>query len=481
MTPEDYAAHDAMGLAALIAGAEVSAGEVAGAAASAIARVNPAVNAVVEVYADRLSGPESLPAGPLAGVPFLIKDVGIGHEAGRLVENGSRLCRGIRAGADSNIALMLRAAGINIMGRSNAPEFSIAGTTENALYGNTSTPWRQGFSAGGSSGGAAAAVASGMVPIAHGSDIGGSIRIPAAWCGTVGLKPSRGRVSFGPGLDEGGWGLAMNLAQTRTIRDTAAILDALSVPQAGDPFVIPRPERGYLAGLAAAPCRYRIGWSAAPQMDAPVDPEVAAAVRATAQTLADMGHEVEEAAPDFDHEAACLTMLDLWFFGFDRRLRACAEQTGRAVGHDTLEPVTLRIAEYGAGVTPDAFMAALAFMNGQRRRIGRFFARYDIWLSPTCASLPVPHGEIAQSRTDLSVQDWLVAADRAVQFCFPYNIAGLPAISLPLAMSATGLPIGVQMGAGPAREDVLIDVARQLEQAMPWVSRRPPLHVANLA
>lgn len=479
MTPEDYARPDAMGLAQLIAAGEVSAGEVAAAAAEAIARLNPDLKAVVELYQDRLSGPATLPAGPLAGVPFLIKDVGIGHEAGRLVENGSRLCQGIRAAGDSNIALMLRAAGINIIGRSNAPEFSIAGTTENALYGNTSTPWRQGYSAGGSSGGAAAAVASGMVPIAHGSDIGGSIRIPAAWCGTVGLKPSRGRVSFGPAADEGGWGLAMNLAQTRTVRDTAAILDALSLPQPGDPFVIPRPPQGFLAGLSAAPRRYRIGWSVAPQMDGPVDPEVAAAVEATARLLADMGHEVEEAAPEFDHEAACLTMLDLWFFGFDRRLQDYADRTGRKVGPDTLEPVTLRIAEYGAGVTPDAFMAALAFMNGQRRQIGRFFARYDIWLSPTCASLPVPHGQIAQSRSDLSAQDWLVEVDRAVQFCFPYNIAGLPAISLPLALSAEGLPIGVQMGAGPACEDVLLDLAQQLERATPWAGRIPPLHVTR--
>ncbi|MFT4150256.1 MAG: amidase [Paracoccaceae bacterium] len=479
MTPQDYATLDGIGLADLIRRGDVSAAEVTEAAAHAIERINPAVNAVVEVYEDRLSGPAALPDGPLAGVPFLIKDVGLGHEAGRLVENGSRLCRGIRAQGDSFIMGMLRAGGLNTMGRTNAPEFSIAGTTENSLYGNTSTPWRQGFSSGGSSGGAAAAVASGMVPIAHGSDIGGSIRIPAAWCGTVGLKPGRGRVSFGPYVDEGGFGLAMNLAQTRTIRDTAAILDVLSVPQPGDPFVIPRPAQGYLAGLSDAPRRYRIGWSAAPQMDAPVDPEVAAAVERVANLLAGMGHQVEEAAPDFDHEAACLKMLDLWFFGFDRKLAALAEQTGRQVGPDTLDPVTLKLADYGATVTPEAFMATLAFMNGQRRRIGQFFAGYDIWLSPTCATLPAQHGVLSQARSDLSVQDWLLMGDRAVQFCFPYNIAGLPAISLPLAQAANGLPIGVQMGAGAAQEHILLDVAQQLEQAMPWAGRIPPHHASR--
>ena len=487
MNPEEYAGLDGLALADLVRKGEVTAAEVAAAAAAAIARLNPEINAVVEIYEDRLSTPsgavdaEGRAQGLLAGVPFLIKDVGLGHEQGRLVENGSRLCQGIRSESDSYIAQMLRAGGLNILGRSNAPEFSVAGTTENALYGNTSTPWRLGYSSGGSSGGAAAAVASGMVPIAHGSDIGGSIRIPAAWCGTVGLKPGRGRVSVGPQMDEAGWGMAMNLAQTRTIRDTAAILDVMSVPQPGDPFVIPRPAAGYLAGLHQAPRRYRIGWSAAPQMRAPVDPEVAAAVELTAALLAELGHEVEEAAPDFDHEAACLTMLDLWFFGFDKKLAALGQATGRQPGPETLEPITLRLGEYARGVTPERFMAGLAFMNGQRRRIGSYFSRYDIWLSPTCASLPVPHGQINQGRNDLSVEDYLVLADSAVQFCFPYNIAGLPAMSLPLAISRDGLPIGVQFGAGAAREDILLDLGQQLEQALPWAGRIPPRHVLSAA
>lgn len=479
MTPEDYARHDGLGLADLIRKREVSATEVARTAAEVIARLNPALKAVVEVYADRIDAPSGRAGGLLEGVPFLIKDVGLGHETGRLVENGSRLCQGIRATGDSYIMEMLRAGGLNVMGRSNAPEFSVAGTTENALYGNTSTPWRLGYSAGGSSGGAAAAVASGMVPIAHGSDIGGSIRIPGAWCGTVGLKPSRGRVSVGPAMDEGGWGMAMNLAQTRTIRDTAAILDVMSIPQPGDPFVIPRPEAGYMAGLKLAPRRYRIGWSVRPQMDGPVDPEVARTVRETADLLSAMGHIVEEAEPDFDHEAACLTMLDLWFFGFDKKMAAFAEQTGRKVGSDTLEPVTLKLVDYARGITPDAFMAGLAFMNGQRRRIGQYFARYDIWLSPTCARLPVPHGQVNQGRDDLSVQEFLTTADRVVQYCFPYNIAGLPAMTLPLGQSPDGLPIGVQFGAGSAREEILLDLGRQLELAQPWAGRLPPFHATK--
>jgi amidase len=480
MDVTDYAQHDAMGLSALIRRGEVSAAEVARAAMAAIALGNPAVGAVVETYPGRADGlPGPLPDGPLAGAPFLWKDVGLGQEAGRRIENGSRLCAGLTTEVQSHIADMVLGAGIVPVGRSAAPEFSIAGTTETALFGATSTPWRQGWSAGGSSGGAAAAVAAGMVPFAHGSDISGSIRIPAAWCGTLGLKPSRGRVSVGPAMDESGWGMAMNFAQTRTIRDTAALLDVLGQPQPGDPFVIPRPE-SWLAGLARAPGRYRIGWSAAPLMDHPVDPETAAAVAGTARLLADMGHEVEEAAPEFDHEAASRIMLDLWFFGFDRRMEGYARRTGRQIGPDTLEPATLRLYDYGRGVTPDAFMAGLAFMNGARRRMGAFFARYDVWLSPAVATLPAVHGVLGQNRDDLSAVDYVVFMDRVVQFAFPCNIAGLPAMSLPLAMSEGGLPIGIQIAAAPAREDILLDLGQTLEQARPWAGRMPPLHVSRL-
>jgi amidase len=480
MTPDDYAAQDATGLATLIRRREVSAAEVAQAAMAAIDRMNPAVNAVVETYPDRARGlPGPLPDSPLAGVPFLWKDVGLGHEAGRKIENGSRLCAGITTAQDSHVWQMLRAAGVVPMGRSAAPEFSVAGTTETALYGATSNPWRQGWSAGGSSGGAAAAVASGMVPMAQGSDIAGSIRIPAAWCGTLGLKPSRGRVSCGPGEDERGWGMSMTFAQTRTIRDTAALLDILAQPQPGDPFVIPRPEAGWRAGLAQAPRRYRIGWSAAPLMDHPVDPETAAAVADTAAQLAGMGHRVDEAALAFDHETATRTMLDLWFFGLWEQMQAYADRTGRTVGPGTLEPVTLRLAEHSRGLTPEGFMAGLSFLNGERRKIGAFFARYDVWLSPAVATLPAPHGVLGQDRTDLSAPDYLLFADRAVQFAFPCNVAGLPALSLPLAMSRDGLPIGVQIAAAPAREDILLDLGQALEQARPWAKRVPPLHVTR--
>jgi len=481
MRLDEYARFDALGLAELVRKKEVSPRDLAATAARAIAVANPAVNAVVETYPDRIEDldEKTLGAGPFRGVPFLIKDVG-GHEKGRKIEFGSRLCQGLRSETDSHVAELFRAAGLNILGRSNAPEYSIAGTTENALYGNTSTPWRQGYSPGGSTGGGTAAVVSGMVPIAHGSDIGGSIRIPASWCGSIGLKPSRGRVSAGPLKDESGFGMAANFVQSKTMRDTAAMLDCLAVPQVGDPFLIPKPSEPYAAFLGRSPGRLKIGWSAAALMDAPVDAEVAAAVKRTAEVLASQGHEVVEAKPEFDVEEASRRMLDVWFFGFDLGLEDYARRTGRQIGPDTLEAVTLKIYEYSKIIGTGGFLAGIAFMNRARRRLAGIFAEHDIWLSPTTAQVAPPHGLYGLDLPDISAADWIVLADRPVQYTFPHNVMGTPAISLPLAMHSNGLPIGVQLGARPAHEHLLIGLGSALEQAMPWHDRVPPLHVSRL-
>jgi len=287
----EYAAYDALGLAQLVKRKEVTPRELAETAALAIEAVNPELQAVVEVYDDRVAAldAKTLGRGPFRGVPFLIKDVGP-HLAGRKTEFCSRLCQGMVGEADSNFARLLKASGVNILGRTNTPEFSMASSAENLLYGSTSTPWKKGYSASGSTGGGAAAVAAGAVPMAHGSDIGGSIRGPAAWCGGIGLKPSRGRISSGPLLDEWGYGMAMNFVQTKTMRDTAAMLDCLATPQPGDPFVIKAPPKPYAKYLKPSPKPRRIAWSAAPLMAAPVDPEIAAVVRTAAEALASLGH-----------------------------------------------------------------------------------------------------------------------------------------------------------------------------------------------
>src|SRR5262245_45688389 len=286
MNLSEYSTFDAMGLAELVTTRQVTPKELMETAARAIEAVNSKVKAVVETYPDRIEGldEDTLGDGPFRGVPFLMKDV-FGHEAGRKIEFGSRLCAGMVVQADTHLCRLFKAAGLNILGRSAAPEYSMSGTTESALYGNTSTPWKSGYSAGGSTGGGMAAVVAGIVPIAHGSDIAGSIRIPASFCGGVGLKPSRGRISFGPMLDENGYGLAQNFVQTKTVRDAAAMLDCLAIPQPGDPFIIPKPNEPYRKLAARKPPKLRIGWSTASLMNVPTDKEVAAAVESTARVL----------------------------------------------------------------------------------------------------------------------------------------------------------------------------------------------------
>jgi amidase len=482
MNLSEYARYDALGLAELVASRRVSPKELAETAARAIEAVNPLVNAVVETYPDRIEGldEKTLGNGPFRGVPFLIKDF-FGHEAGRAIEFGSRLCRGMVSQQDTHLCELFKAAGLNILGRSAAPEYSMSGTTESVLHGNTSTPWKRGYSAGGSTGGGMAAVIAGMVPIAHGSDIAGSIRIPASFCGGVGLKPSRGRVSLGPLQDENGYGLGQNFVQAKTVRDAAAMLDCVAVPQIGDPFLIPRPSESYADLARQRPPALRIGWSTAPLMGVPVDGEVAAAVERTAAELAAMGHELSQESPEFDGLAVMRHMLDVWFFGFDLRLEGYAQRSGRRIGPDTLEPVTLLVFEHARQMKAVHFVNAMAAINVARRRLGRYLARYDVWLCPTTARVAEPWGIYNLGRRDVTMADLAEKIFAGLcQFTLPHNILGTPAISLPLAMHSSGLPIGVQLGARPASEHVVLQLAAALEEAMPWAGRVPPCH-ASLA
>ncbi|MCC7081249.1 MAG: amidase [Burkholderiales bacterium] len=481
MKLKEYACYDALGLAELVARREVTPRELAETAAAAIAAVNPTLNAVVETYPDRIEAldEKTLAEGPFRGVPFLIKDV-FGHEAGRKVEFGSRLCKDMRATADTHVCELFKASGVNILGRSATPEYSMAGTTESALNGNTSAPWKQGYSAGGSSGGAMAAVIAGMVPIAHGSDIAGSVRIPASYCGGVGLKPSRGRVSYGPMGDENGFGLGQNFVQAKTVRDAATMLDCLALPQPGDPFFIPKPTEPYAALVREKPPRLKIGWSTQGLMGLETDREVAQAVAQTARLLADMGHEVAEESPGPIGLEAMSSMANVWFFGFDLRLEGYSRRSGRSIGAHTLEPVTLAVYEYARRMTPAQFFDALALLNTVRRRLGRYFLKYDAWLSPTTTRPAEPWGNYNLGRTDVTMDEVAEKILRPTcQFTLPHNIMGTPAISLPLAMSAAGLPIGIQIGMRPAQEHVVLQLAAALEAACPWGARIPPLHVAH--
>ena len=472
MDLKEYASYDALGIAELVAKRQVSPKEVAQTAMRAIEAANPRVNAVVETYPDRIEDLDErrLGTGPFRGVPFLIKDV-FGHEAGRKIEFGSRLCKGMVAESDTHLAELFRAAGLNIIGRSAAPEYSMAGTAEGALYGNTSTPWQHGYSAGGSTGGGMAAVVAGMVPIAHGTDIGGSIRIPASFCGGIGLKPSRGRISYGPQIDENGYGLGMNFVQAKSVRDIAAMLDCMAIPQAGDPFFIPKPTQPYAALARAKPSRLRIGWSTDALMGFETDPEVRRAVEDTALTLAEMGHDVEEASPKMDGLRAQRAMMDVWFFGFDLRLAGYSKRSGHSVGPETLEPIVYRIWQYARQMRAEAFLGSMAYLNTARRSLGAFFTRHDVWLSPTTARTSEPWGNYNLGRTDVEFEEMPEKVLRPVtQFTLPHNIMGTPAISLPLAMHSNGLPIGVQLGTRHADEHVLLQLAQALH---PHAIRQP--------
>jgi amidase len=482
MNLTEYARYDGLGLAELVAKKQVSPKELAQTALKAIETVNPAINAVVETYPDRIEGLDeaTLGKGPFRGVPFLMKDV-FGHEKGRRIEFGSRLCKDMVAEVDSHVAELFRASGVNVLGRSAAPEYSMSGTTESVLHGNTSNPWKQGYSAGGSSGGAMAAVISGMVPIAHGSDIGGSIRIPASWCGGAGLKPSRGRVSAGPSFDEGGFGMSSNLIQAKTVRDIATMLDSLAIPQVGDPFFIPKPAESYATLITKKPSKLKIGIVLTELAGVPVDPEVAKAVQAAGKALADQGHIVEPASADMGGIATFRACNDFFFFAFDARLDGYARRTGRTPGPDTLEPVIWSLYQYAKSITPAKFMAAHGALNVARRKLGQFYAKHDIWLSPTTTRVSEPWGKYNLSRAGASAETNVdVVFREPCQFTLPHNIMGTPAMSLPLAMHSTGVPIGVQVAGRPADEHLVLQLAKGLEEAMPWRDRIPPLHVSRV-
>jgi amidase len=289
------------------------------------------------------------------------------------------------------------------------------------------------------------------------------------------------RVSSGPVVDEGGWGYSMNLVQTRTVRDAAAMLDCVAVPQPGDPFVIPKPDEPY-ASLARKPApKLKVGIVLDELVGMQVDPEVARAVEATGKTLAGMGHTVERAKVDLAGTDMLTAAFEAFFFGFDSRLDGYAKRSGKKVGPDTLEPVILQVYEWSKAISAARFIAATGMLNVVRRKLGAFYSDYDIWLSPTTSRVSEPWGRYNLSRPGVgthNMRDELFKPP--CQYTLPHNIMGTPAVSLPLAMHSTGVPIGVQIAARPAAEHLVLQLATALEEAMPWGGRVPPLHVSKV-
>jgi amidase len=473
----DLSVLDATAQAELVRTGGASAAELVEGAIERIEKVNGELNAVIHPLYERArtAVQQGLPAGPFTGVPIVVKDLD-GTLAGAPYHAGNKALKAANyvATVTSYIFERLERAGFVIVAKTNTPEFGLMPTTEPQAYGPTHNPWNTAHSSGGSSGGSAAAVASGMVPVGHAGDGGGSIRIPASMCGLFGLKPTRGRVSLGPAEHEAWAGLVMRHVVTRTVRDSAAVLDILQGYATGDWYTAPPPTRAYVDELGVNPGRLRIGVrTTAPLGLAAVDPECIAAVDAAVTLLESLGHTVVEAAPAALDEGALLeTFTTVMLASLRADLADVADRIGRPVTADDMEASTWASYEAGAGFDADGYVRALTKMQAwSRRAIAWWFDDgFDMLLTPTTAEPPPLLGDLTDPAT---------GGSRLLPFAIfaaPFNVTGQPAMSLPLSMSAGGLPVGVQLVAAPYREDLLIRLAAQVEQSAPWADARPPVH-----
>ena len=471
---------DATATAAAIRDGEITPAEAVGAAIARVEKVNGALNAVIHPLFEKAmaaaSSPE-LPYGPFRGVPIVLKDLSC-PSAGDPFHLGMRFLRdlGWRAERDSTVAARLRAAGFVFVGRTNTPELGLIPTTEPLAYGPTRNPWDTSRIPGGSSGGSAAAVAARMVPVANGSDGGGSIRIPASACGLVGLKPSRGRVPSGPDQGESMGGLSVEHVVTRSVRDTAAILDVLQGVAAGDPYTAPAPLRPYENEVGTDPGALRIGvMRRAPSDLTPLHEDVLRAVDQTARLLAQMGHEVDESHPPALDEPEHILHFGV-ITGCDAAaaLEAWSARTGKPITQDDVEINTWALADLGRMCSGQQLLGSREWLFAYARRMAEWWlGGYDLLLTPTLTAPPPPIGTfVATPENPLGAG---AAASFLVPFTPPFNATGQPAVSLPVAWNADGLPIGVQLVAAYGHEEVLIRVASQLEQACGWTERKPPV------
>ena len=479
MSTEDLARLDATAQAELVRSGEATPAELVEAAIERAERLNPELNAIIhplyEQGAEAAAG--ELPDGPFRGVPFLFKDLGAGL-AGQPLHMGVRALKeaDFRMPVDSFLGQRFRDAGLVTIGKTNTPELGIVPTTEPDIYGATHNPWDLDRTPGGSSGGSAAAVAAGIVPIAHANDGGGSIRIPASCCGLVGLKPSRGRTSLGPLVGDTMSGLTVELVVSRSVRDAAAALEATHGPAAGDPYVAPPPVRPYTEEIGADPGRLRIAILTealgVPQVE--VDPQVAAAAGEAATMLEGLGHTVDEEVPALPEEGFDVieTFLTRWYAGQTETLELFGTLLGREIGPDDVEPLTWAMAEEGKRRHSGQYLAAVSQHQAIGRMLGLWFeAGHDLLLTPTLGVLPPPLGSFDDSGPD--PLQTIHRGESMACFTAVINATGNPAISLPLGWSEDGLPIGVQLIAPLGREDLLLAVASQLEEAHPWADRFP--------
>jgi amidase len=485
---DDLAFLDATAQADLVRAGELSPLELVDAAITRTEKLNPQLNAVIHPLFDKARATAARPFAddvPFPGVPIVLKDLD-GPSAGDPYHLGNRVLQEIGhvADHDSYLIAALRTAGFVAIGKSNCPEFGLLPTTEPAAYGPTLNPWNTARSPGGSSGGSGAAVASGMVPAGHAGDGGGSIRIPASACGLFGLKPSRGRISMGPDAGEDWAGLVARHVVTRSVRDSAAVLDQLEGMVAGDPYAAPPPARPYAAEVGTDPGRLRIGIrTRAPGDLAATDDECVAATEDAARLLESLGHHVEPAAPTAFDEIELLGLFTtVMSTGVGWNVGEVARIADREVGPDDFEPLTWAQYEMGRDASAVDYLKALHAAHSWTRRMLQWWVPesdggdgFDLLLTPTMAEPPAMLGDMVGTRDD----PWhaLARATPFAAYTAPFNVTGQPAMSVPLYWGAADdLPIGVQLAAAQNREDVLLRVAAQLEAARPWADRRPPVH-----
>jgi amidase len=461
----------------LVLAGEISASELAQAALDRINELDPLLGSVVWRIQDldRQLGELGTPAGPLFGVPTLIKDIGADY-VGAPTRLGSRFIPAIPAEHDSEFVARLRAAGLTMLGKSATSEFGNAGET--TMPGPTHNPWDLDRSTSGSSTGAAAAVAAGLVPIAHGSDSGGSIRLPAGWCGLFGLKPSRARNPFGPDGTEGCAGLSAAHVLTRSVRDSAAALDVLAGPDVGAPFLAPPAPGSYLAEASRDPGQLRIGWTATAPQGQPVDDACRAAVESTATLCQDLGHVVEEAAPDYDAESLFREFERLTFDSSAASVEAWEQRLGRAATDADIEPFTWYLVQRGRQRTASQHVNGVATLRRVARRAAAFFEAYDVFLTPTNPTPALTHQELTPTAANVG-QVWELELGGGC-FTILANVLGAPAMNVPLDWSSAGLPVGSHFTAAVGREDLLLRLASQLEAARPWAQRWPQVTRSRL-
>jgi len=471
---DEIAFLDATAQAELVRNKEVTPAELVDAAIERIGRLNPDLNAVITPMFDqaREQAADPIQEGPFAGVPFLMKDLLASYEGVRMAM-GVALLRGFVPDHDSELTVRYKKAGLITLGKTNTPELGLLPTTEPIAFGPTKNPWNTGRITGGSSGGSAAAVASGMVPMAHANDGGGSIRIPASCCGVFGLKPTRARNPLGPDFGDLLSGLICEHAVTRSVRDSAALLDATAGPDIGDPYWAPPPRRPFLQEVGADPGRLKIALSADFPSGRKPHEDCMSALKEAAALCESLGHVVEEAAPSMTRDPAEDTgaFMAVWAAGC-----AATIDTVAAIGNITpteqmFEPLTFLLYLQGREVSASRYLRAVTTLQRLSREIARFFADYDLLLTPVLAEPPVPLGTF-----DASTGDPLKSWERIVAFATYtpiFNATGQPAMSVPLFWSKDGLPIGSHFVGRFGDEATLFRLAAQLEQARPWANRRP--------